>query len=53
MLEMTEAQTASITMVGASPDAVRLGKIIYVVVLTKTEGKAFRIVYLYEKRSRS
>ena len=29
----------------ASPDAIRLGKIIYVL-LTKTEGKAFSIVHL-------
>ena len=46
VLEVAEAQTAPITVVGASPDAIRLGKIIYAVVLTKTEGKAFSIVHL-------
>ena len=46
MLEVAEAQTAPITMVGASPDALRLGKIICPVLLTKTEGKAFSIVHL-------
>ena len=33
-------------MVGASPEAIRLGKIIYAVLLTKTEGKAFSTVHL-------
>ena len=46
VLEVAEAQTAPISMVGASPDAVRLGKIIFAVLLTKTEGKAFSIVHL-------
>ena len=49
VLEVSEAQTAPITMVGASPDALQLGKIIYAVLLTKTEGKAFSIVYLTGK----
>ena len=43
MLEVAEEQTATISMVGASPEAIRLGKIIYAVRLTKTEGKAFSI----------
>ena len=46
VFEVADAQTAPITMVGASLDAVRLDKIIYAVLLTKTEGKAFSIVYL-------
>ena len=46
VLEVAEAQTAPISMVGASPEAIRLGKIIYAVLLTKTEGKAFSIVHL-------
>ena len=47
VFEVTEAQTAPILMVGASPDGVRLGKIIiYAVLLTKTEGKALSIVHL-------
>ena len=46
MLEVAEAQTAPISMVGASPEAIRLGKINYAVLLTKTEGKAFSIVHL-------
>ena len=46
VLEVAEAQTAPSTMVGASPDAIRLGKIICAVLLTKTEGKAFSIVHL-------
>ena len=41
VLEVAEAQTAPISMVGASPEAIRLGKIICAVLLTKTEGKAF------------
>ena len=40
-------------MVGASPDAVRLGKIIYAVLLTKTEGKAFSIVHLRKRGARA
>ena len=46
VLEVAEAQTAPISMVGASPEAIRLGNIIYAVLLTKTEGKAFSIVNL-------
>ena len=46
MLEVVEAQTAPISMVGASPEPIRLGKIIYAVLLTKTERKAFSIVHL-------
>ena len=46
VLEVSEAQTASISMVGASPEAIRLGKIIFAVLLTKTEGMAFSIVHL-------
>ena len=46
VLELAEARTAPISMVGASPEAIRLGKIIYAVLLTKTEGKAFSIVHL-------
>ena len=46
VLEVAEAQTAPISMVGASPEAIRLGKIIYAVLLTKTEGEAFSIVHL-------
>ena len=45
-LEVAKAQTAPISMVGASPDAIRMGKIIYAVPLTETEGKAFSIVHL-------
>ena len=41
VLEAAEAQTAPISMVGASPEAIRLA-----VLLTKTEGKAFSIVHL-------
>ena len=51
MLEVSEAQTAPISVVGASPEAIRLGKIIYAVILTKTEGKAFSIVHLTQKGS--
>ena len=39
-------QTAPISMVGASREAVRLGKIIYAVLLTKTDCKALSIVHL-------
>ena len=39
--EVAEAQTAPITMVRASLDAIRLGNIICALLLTKTEGKAF------------
>ena len=46
VLGVAEAQTAPISMVGASLEAIRLGKIIYAVLLTKTEGKAFSIVHL-------
>ena len=46
VLEVAEAQTSPITMVGASLDAIRMGKIIDAVLLTKTEGKAFSIVHL-------
>ena len=46
VLEVAEAQTAPI---GVSPDAIRLGKIICAVLLTKTEGKAFNIVHLTER----
>ena len=46
MLEVAEAQTAAISVVGASPDAIRLGKIICAVLLTKAEGKALSIVHL-------
>ena len=46
MLEMAEAQTAPISIIETSPDAIRLGKIVYAVLLTKTEGKAFSIVHL-------
>ena len=46
MLEVAEAQTAPITMVGASLDAIRLRKIIYAVRLMKTEGEAFSSVHL-------
>ena len=49
VLEVAEAQTALITMVVASPDAIRWSKIIYAVLLTKTEGKAFSIVHLTAK----
>ena len=49
VLEVEEAQAAPILMVGASLDAVRLGKIIYAVLLTKTEGKAFSIVHLTKR----
>ena len=38
MLEEADAQTAPITMVGASPGAIRLDKTINAVLLTKTEG---------------
>ena len=43
---MADAQTAPISMVGASLEAIRLGKIIYAVLLRRTEGKAFSIVHL-------
>ena len=46
MLEVAEAQTAPISMVGASPEAIRLGKIICAVLKTKTESKALSIVHL-------
>ena len=46
VLEVAEAQTAPISTVGASPEAIRLGKIIEAVLLTKTEGKAFSMVHL-------
>ena len=46
VLEVAQAQTGPISMVGASLEAIRLGKIIYAVWLTKTEGKAFSIVHL-------
>ena len=46
VLEVADAQTGPITMVGASLDATRLGKIIHAVLLSKTEGKAFSIVHL-------
>ena len=46
MLEVAEAQTAPISMVGASREAIRLGEIIYAVLMTKTKGKAFSIVHL-------
>ena len=46
VLEVAEAQTAPISMVGASLEAIRLGKTIYAVLLTKTQGKAFSIVHL-------
>ena len=46
VLEVAEAQTAPISMVGASPEAIRLGKIFCAVLMTKTEGKAFSIVHL-------
>ena len=42
VLEVAEAQTAPISMV----EAIRLRKINYAVLLTKTEGKAFSIVHL-------
>ena len=51
--EVAEAQTAPISMVGACPDEIRLGKIIYAVLLTKTEGKAFSIVHLTAKGPRA
>ena len=44
VLEVAEVQTALISTFGASPEPLRLGKI--VVLLTKTEGKAFSIVHL-------
>ena len=53
VLEVAEAQTAPISMVGASAEAIRLGKIIYAVLLTKTDGKAFSIVHLTPRGSRS
>ena len=34
-------------------EAIRLGKIIYAVLLTKTEGKAFSIVHLTARRARA
>ena len=46
VLEVAEAQTAPFSTAGASPDAIRLGKITCAVVLTKTDGKAFSIVHL-------
>ena len=46
VLEVAEAHTAPITMVGESPHATRLGKIICAVLLTKTEGTGFSIVHL-------
>ena len=46
VLEVAEAQTAPISMVGASPQAIRLGQIIFAVLMTKTEGEAFSIVHL-------
>ena len=53
VLEVAEAQIAAISMVGASPKAIRLGKIIYAVLLTKTEGKAFSIVHLTPRGARA
>ena len=47
MLEVDEAQTAPISMVEALfSEAIRLGKIIHSVLLTKTEGKTFSFVHL-------
>ena len=51
VLEVVEAQTAPISMVGASPEKIRLDKNIYAVLLTKTEGKAFSIVLLTARRA--
>ena len=49
MLEVAEGQTAPISMVGASPEAIRLGKIFYAAMLTKTEGEAFSIVHITQR----
>ena len=46
VLEVAETQTASISMVEAAPEAIRVGKIVYAVLLTKNEEKAFSIVHL-------
>ena len=51
VLEVAEVQTAPISMVGASLEAIRLGKIIYAVLLAKTEGKAFSIVHFTTRRA--
>ena len=37
VLEVAEAQTAPISMVGAALEAIRVGKIVHVVLLTKIE----------------
>ena len=39
VLEVAEAQTPPISMVGAAPGAIRVGKIVCAVLLTETEGK--------------
>ena len=49
VLEVAEAQTAPISMVGATPEASRLDKIIYAVLLTKTEGTACSNVHLTQR----
>ena len=53
VLDVAEAETAPITMVVAAPEAIRVGKIVHAVLLTKTEGKAFSIVHLTAKGARA
>ena len=43
VLGVAEAQTAPMSMVGAPPEAIRVGKIVKAVLLTKTEGTAFAL----------
>ena len=46
VFEVAEAQTAPISVVGAALEAIRVGKVVYAVLLTKMEGKAaFSIVH--------
>ena len=51
VLDVEEAQTAPITMVGTPPEATRPGKIVHVVLVTKTERETSSIVHLTAKRA--
>ena len=53
VLEVAEAQTAPISMVGAPPEAIRVEKIANAVMLSKSEGKAYQHCSSHTQRSGS
>ena len=46
ILNVVAAQAAPIKMTGAQPETINVGKLLYAVVLSNTEGKGFSIVHV-------